>query len=92
MGFKKKLMMTFDDLKFEPTKLTKGVKAVVEFPNGYGASIVQTELSYGGKDGMYELAVLDNGHITYDTEITNNVIGFLSPPEVMDYLDKIEKL
>ena len=67
------------------------------FPNGYGASVVRGVTTYGGMNGLYELAVIeyeDNGeiHIIYDTPITDDVLGYLTWDEVEDTLGKIEKL
>jgi hypothetical protein len=84
--------MTFNDLTFLPSTYADGVHAIVTFDNGYGASIVKTDRSYGGKEGLYELAVLFDGLISYDTPITNDVIGFLTEDEVTDLLQKIEDL
>ncbi len=72
-------MKTFKDLEFKehPNHLG-GVQAVITFDNGYGASVVCTPHTYGGDRGLYELAVLGkDGHLTYDTPITNDVIGYL---------------
>ena len=65
-------MKTFKDLEFKPHTLhTDGVVSRTFFENGYGASVVRHEYSYGGKSGLYELAVLDSsGDLTYDTPIT----------------------
>jgi hypothetical protein len=84
--------MTFNDLTFVPSTYADGVHAMVTFDNGYGASIVKTDRSYGGKEGLYELAVLFDGLISYDTPITNDVIGFLTEDEVTELLQKIEDL
>ena len=84
--------MTFNDLTFLPSTYADGVHAMVTFNNGYGASIVKTDRSYGGKDGLYELAVLFDGLISYDTPITNNVIGSLTEDRVTELLQKIEAL
>jgi hypothetical protein len=84
--------MTFNDLTFLPSTYADGVHAIVTFDNGYGASIVKTDRSYGGKEGLYELAVLFDGLISYDTPITNDVIGFLTEDEVTELLQKIEAL
>lgn len=65
---------------------------VVNFNNGYSASIVSTDFSYGGKDKLFEIAVLHDGEIVYDTSVTNDVIGFLDFQEVADTLKKIEQL
>jgi hypothetical protein len=54
---------------------------------------VQTSYSYGGKQGLWELAVLDSdGEITYNTSITNDVLGYLSEEEVNETLEKIKNL
>ena len=87
-------MKTFNDLEFkELDSFYKGVQSRIQFDNGYGASVIKHDYSYGGKDGLYELAVLDNDvKLTYDTPITEDVIGFLSPKEVTDYLIQIQDL
>ena len=51
-------MKTFEDLNFEPHPLGDGVICRVHFENGYGVSVVRHQHSYGGKQGLYELAVL----------------------------------
>jgi hypothetical protein len=82
---------TFEDINFMPHY--GGVAGKIMFKNGYGASVIRHEHSYGGKKGLYELAVLDNeGNLTYDTPVTNDVLGFLSPKEVTDYLIQIQDL
>ncbi|NBW77279.1 MAG: hypothetical protein EBR34_16025 [Sphingomonadaceae bacterium] len=65
---------------------------MVIFNNGYGASVIKTDRSYGGKDGLYELAVIYNNDICYDTPITDDVLGYLTEGEVTDLLQKIEAL
>ena len=87
-------MKTFKDLVFnEHPNHMGGVQALIEFENGYGASIVCTPYTYGGKEGLYELAVFGkDGHISYDTPITNDVLGYLKPEEVTDILQKIQLL
>jgi hypothetical protein len=84
--------MTFNDLTFLPSTYGDGIHSIVTFDNGYGASIIKTDRSYGGKDGLYELAVLFDGLISYDTPITNDVIGFLTEDGVIELLQKIEAL
>ena len=68
-------------------KDSKGIQRIYKFPNGYGASVVKHKYSYGGKDGKWELAVINNitdegFEMCYDTEITDDVIGYLNDPEV----------
>ena len=70
-----------------------GYQLVYKFDNGYGASVVKHNFSYGGKKGLYELAVLDNeGGLCYDTPITEDVIGHLTMGEVDKILVEISHL
>ena len=87
-------MKTFKDLQFvEHPNHLGGVQALIEFENGYVASVVKTPYTYGGDKGLYELAVFGkDGHITYDTPITNDVIGYLRPQDVTDVMEKIQQL
>jgi len=86
-------MKAFKDLEFEPHRIGEGIIAHMCFNNGYGVSVIQTPYSYGNKQGEYELAVLNSeGEITYETPITGDVIGWLSPEEVTYYMFKIQSL
>lgn len=69
------------------------------FGNHRGASVIRGNYTYGGRDGLYELAVLKfpnetnkDWDLDYDTEITDYVIGFLSVDEVNDLLKRISEL
>lgn len=84
-------MVKFNEIKFETNEI--GKRAVVSFENGYMASIVIGAYSYGGPEGLYEIAVLDGtGAITYNTHITNDVIGYLNEQEVEEVLQQISEL
>jgi hypothetical protein len=87
-------MKTFKDLEFKPHAAGMGgVMSRIIFENGYGASVVQTDYTYGGKDGLYELAVLDkDGKLCYDTPVTDDVEGHLSEDDVTKLLEQIQKL
>jgi hypothetical protein len=86
-------MKTFSDLQFGPHPAGNGVQAIIQFTNGFGASVVKTPYSYGGSQGKYELAVTDSdGRLCYSTEVTNDVVGYLSPDEVTEYLRQIQIL
>ena len=65
---------------------------VIGFKNGYEGSIITGEYTYTDKEHPYELAVLKNGELCYDTPITNDVIGYLTADEVGEILEKIEAL
>ena len=63
-----------------------------EFHNGYGASVVRHPYSYGGDKGLYEVAVLKDDNICYDTPLTSDVIGHCTLEKVADILIKIKNL
>lgn len=81
-------------------KLNGGVQKLFKFENGYGASVVSNEFSYGGDKGLWELAVVlvyeNEGRLswklTYDTPITEDVLGWLTWEEVEETLKQIEEL
>ena len=89
-------MKTFKDLDFEEINeapFMVGKKARMMFDNGYGVSVVSHTFSYGGKDGKYELAVLDSdGQLTYETPVTNDVMGYLDPEDVTKIMEDIQNL
>lgn len=70
-----------------------GIQFVFMFPNNYGASVVSHDYSYGGGEGLWEIAVLDeNESLCYSTEVTDDVIGYLEEDEVLDVLYHIFRL
>jgi hypothetical protein len=77
----------------ESDGLHGGDHHVYKFANGYGASVIRNGFSYGGRAGLWELAVLDDeGHLTYSTPITDDVIGHLEPQDVTALLVRIAAL
>lgn len=67
------------------------------FENNYGASVIKHFRSYGYEDDLFELAVLyydeeGKSHLTYNTPITDDVIGWLTNNDVIRYLNKIKNL
>ena len=85
--------MKFSELEFKELPDLAGVYCRIQFDNGFGASIVKHEYSYGGKNGLYEIAVLDSGgEITYTTPITNDVVGYLSEEDVERHVNEIKNL
>lgn len=70
-----------------------GYQLIYKFDNGYGASVIKHDMSYGGKKGLYEIAVLDKeGSLCYDTPITSDVIGHLTMSEAEKILINISHL
>jgi len=87
-------MKTFKDIEFKPNPMGEdfGIVSRTQFDNGYEASVVRSEYTYGGDKGLYELAVFKDGEICYDTPITDDVIGYLRPEDVTDVMAKIQQL
>jgi hypothetical protein len=88
-------MKKFEDLDFIKLDdgFMKGVKCRMMFENGFGVSVVSHTYSYGGKDGLFEIAVLDeDGGLTYNTPVTNDVIGYLNPDEVTKIMEQVQNL
>jgi hypothetical protein len=52
--------------------------------------------SYGGPDGLYEIAVLkgfeDEWEICYDTPITDDVMGYLTKEDVETIVNQVKEL
>ncbi len=76
-----------------------GTQEIYRFDNGYGASKIKTSYSYGGNEGLWEIAVIKfhgdgtfDFHLCYDTPITDDVIGRLSYNEAHAVLKQIEEL
>mgnify|MGYP003126990094 CR=1 FL=1 len=62
----------------------------LDFENGYGVSVIDT--GYGGEEGLFELAVIHDERICYDTPITDDVIGHLSKEEVDEIIEQVKLL
>lgn len=70
----------------------KNYSKQITFPNGYTASIISHENSYGGKDGLFEVAVIHGESIVYDTPITSDVLGYLTFADVAKSLEEVAAL
>jgi hypothetical protein len=85
-------------ITYNPTQTNHrngGIQHIYRFENSrFSASVVKTPYSYGGKSGLWELAVLLDGKITYDTPITSNhdVTGWLTDDDVQTILAQIDAL
>tara|TARA_R110002020_G_scaffold225658_4_gene435757 strand:- start:858 stop:1178 length:321 start_codon:yes stop_codon:yes gene_type:complete len=62
----------------------------IEFDNGYTASVITG--GYGNANAPYELAVLIGNSITYDTPITDDVLGYLTEADVIRVCANIQAL
>lgn len=85
-------MKYLNDIHFPKSKYDS-LQYKFKFPNGYGASVIIGEYTYGGAQGKWELAVLDeSGELCYDTPITSDVIGHLTWRQVEKLLKAIREL
>jgi hypothetical protein len=88
--------MTFSNLKFTTDEM--GEHAFHFYNNHYGVSVVRGPYTYGGRDGLYELAVVymapgdKESQLVYDTPITNDVMGYLTPDNITDVMAQVEAL
>jgi hypothetical protein len=84
--------------QFTPDAVKRGaidkqsIQYLFHFDNGYGASIIKSKYSYGGRQGLWELAVLKDKQICYSTHITDDVIGYIDDHQAMRYLVQISCL
>lgn len=76
-----------------------GYQMIVKFDNGFGASIINNIYSHTRNDQEFELGVIEktgeeknDWELCYTTEITDDVIGYLSEEEIIEYLYKIKDL
>lgn len=87
-------MYTIKDLEFTP--LWDGVCAKMFFLNGYGVSVISHKYSYGGDRGLWEIAVLkgteDRWDICYDTDITDDVLGYQTDQDVTNVMRRVQEL
>lgn len=102
MDFYRLTLLLRYDKEFEKYLILKDINYdshqahyVFRFYNNYGASIVKSIYSYGGTENLWELAVIkfnddDQYELAYDTYLTDDVLGYLTGPEVCKYLEDIK--
>lgn len=74
-----------------------GTQEVYKYENGFGASVIRGPYTYGGEEGLWEVAVLNNFqgqkyHLCFSTKITDDVLGYLTREQVEEVLKRIEML
>ena len=88
--------MKFADIKFSKPDIDfpKSIQAILPFGD-YDLSIVQSDFSYGGKQGLYEIAVFKGKNMIEMPGITeegDTVKGFLSENDVESIIEKMEAI
>lgn len=86
---------------FTPTRsrpMHGGAQHLYVFPNGWAASVVRHDFSYGGDAGLWELGVgtfaseAEGFKLDYSTPITDDVLGQLTDAEVSALLAQVRDL
>ena len=83
--------MKFEDFEMMPTEIPNGVQAILQFGD-YELSIVQSDFSYGGNKGLYEIGVFKDGVMIEMPGITqegDTVKGFLTEEDVSAIIKKM---
>jgi hypothetical protein len=87
-------MITFDMIPFFPRRGGDGTQGLVVLNNGYTLSIVKGEHTYGGQNGLYEMAIFFEGDIVEEhplLEYTSGVVGWLDEREVEELIKKLRR-
>jgi hypothetical protein len=87
----KEIIMKLADFDLLETEIPKGVQAVLDFGK-YELSIVQHSFSYGGTQGLYEIAVFEDARQVELPGITaegDTVKGFLTEKEIDAIIKKM---
>ena len=85
-------MNLFESLEWKESKTPKGIYATMDFDNGFTASVIRNEMSYGNAQGLYELAVLKDGSVTTETDITDDVLGWQDEKDIDRLLNAMSKM
>jgi hypothetical protein len=87
MGEKK-----FSDFEWERVEWANGVHGWVKLDNGWVVSAVCHEYSYGGKQGLYEVAALWDDELQKLPGESDQVRGWLDEPGVEKFMDQVAAL
>lgn len=83
---------TFNDLEFYTHHTGFGEQARMDFPNGYGVSVITGYMFYTRDDAPYEVAVMLHGDLCYSTPLTGDVIGYCSEDDVTRIMQQVQEL
>jgi hypothetical protein len=98
-------MKSFKDIEFKPHRFGEGVHGLIFFENGYGVSVVRYKgayipnggySSYTSNENEWEVAVIygneNEWEISYNTHITDDVLGHLTEGEVDWVMIQVQEL
>jgi len=87
-------MKKLSDFEQLPTDIPNGVQTILEFGD-YELSIIKSDFSYGGQQGLWEIGVFHNGEMVEVSGITNDgdtIKGYLNESEVNEIIEKMYDL
>lgn len=87
-------MKMFKDLEFKAHRASYGfdTQARLDFSNGYGVSVITGSSAYTSNSAPYEVAIMYKGSLTYNTDITDDVLGHQSEEDVTDVMKRVQEL
>lgn len=65
-------------------------QAIVNFDNGYGISVINGQDAYCDGD-TFEVAIVKDGRICYDTPLTCDVLGYQTPEDITDVMKTLQQ-
>ena len=81
------------DAKSQDTKeiFANSKHAAMEFENGYGVSVIFGEQFCSNGIDTYEVAIIKDNHVCYDTPLTDNVLAYQNENEVTEIMRKVQE-
>lgn len=84
----------FESYEIRPANFchTERQQQIFATRHGLEVSVTRGSTTFGGSQGLFELAILEDGRCCYTTPITSDVLGYLSESEVLETLDRAAML
>ena len=89
-----KTIQPYNKYIIDINSINNGMQVLFKFDNNFGLSVVCHSFSYGNKQEKFEVAVIkfesdDTWSLTYDTEITDDVLGYQSKEDVISLIERV---
>ena len=85
-------MELFEDLIFKkhPNPMLNGKQAIMDFPNGWGVSVIIGEDFKSNSVDTYEVAIRKDKKLNFDNELTQDVIGDVYDINVSEIMERVQ--
>lgn len=93
---------TFYDLQFKPYADGRpevyvvcqrtSRQAIMDFSNGYGVSVLCGKDFYSNGINTFEVGIRRGDNLTFDTPITDDVIGWQTPEQITEIMKQVQDL